>query len=64
MVMANSDSLFDGLLLGLLMEQRRRGFGFRSAQSMDGIPAGADANDKSPMTYAGDSHLMTFAPTG
>ena len=64
MVMANNDSLFDGLLLGWLMEQKKRGLGFRNTQSMDGIPAESDANDELPMTYAGDSHLMTFAPTG
>lgn len=39
MVMANSDSLFDGLLLGWLMEQKGRRFGFRSSQLIDGIPA-------------------------
>lgn len=47
----------DSLILGWRENRRQKTLGFRKILH-------ADATDAAPITYRGDSHLMTIAPTG
>lgn len=63
MIMAAPDRMFEGLLLGWKMPEAKRALGFQNPvpPRKRGRPAGERFT---PATYDGDSHLMTFAPTG
>ena len=64
MIMATPENLFDGLFLGWIKSQTHRRFGFRSGASTADHASSSAESDSTPVTYGGDSHLMTFAPTG
>jgi type IV secretion system protein VirD4 len=64
MIMARPTSMFDGLLLGWKQPEARHPFGFQTPCQLKKPKQKATAADLLPATYGGDSHLMTFAPTG
>ncbi len=65
MVMESSQQMFDGLLLGWdTQQQNERSLGFRRPGETDLQPRATTNDDDSAVCYDGDSHLMTFAPTG
>ncbi len=64
MIMRTPKPMFDGLLLGWKQQEHNRVLGFRSPDSLKKQRAKGPSAANSPLTYSGDSHLMTFAPTG
>lgn len=65
MVMENPKPLFDGLLLGWEKQQHGdRNLGFRLPDDGSTKQELKLDDDETSLCYEGDSHLMTFAPTG
>ena len=72
MIQASSSHPYDGMLLGWRAPRHQRQLGFHPPSSAprrpppvdDGLPDASPAWLEAPVLYEGDSHLMTFAPTG
>ncbi|HRA87726.1 MAG TPA: type IV secretory system conjugative DNA transfer family protein [Planctomycetaceae bacterium] len=63
MIMPTPENLFSGLLLGWTKQRLKNRLGFYKTPPED-FPTPISESDSCPLTYEGDSHLMTFAPTG
>ncbi|MCA9013458.1 MAG: type IV secretory system conjugative DNA transfer family protein [Planctomycetaceae bacterium] len=64
MFLPDSENTFDGLLLGWKKKRPSQQFGFQNPSSIDKPRKIAASAEASPVLYDGNSHLMTFAPTG
>ncbi len=64
MIMPVSKPLFDGLLVGWKQPGINRTFGFQSSKVAYPETAADSNSELKSLCYEGDSHLMTFAPTG
>jgi type IV secretion system protein VirD4 len=64
MIMAAPRPLFDGILLGWNEQQEKRDLGFQIPGPPRKSRRRSSGSQAAPLLYDGDSHLMTFAPTG
>ena len=64
MFLPDPGNTFDGLLLGWKKKPPSHQFGFQNPSSTDKAQKKPACTAASPVLYDGNSHLMTFAPTG
>lgn len=66
MIMAGPNEVQAKILMGWRQRHdgRRRTIGLHTAHLVDQSNRGSESSDSDPLYYEGDSHLMTFAPTG
>lgn len=64
MIMPSRKPEPDGILMGWKQSEEKRGFGFRNPATQKKTRTKSSSGKSQPLLYEGDSHLMTFAPTG